>query len=31
VFRDGVASQLATVTGNVTDGDVAALDVGINV
>ena len=31
VFRDGVASELATVTGNAADGYTAVLPVGINV
>ena len=31
VFRDGVATQLAAVSGNVTDGYTAVLPIGINV
>ncbi|MED5621944.1 hypothetical protein VPH43_21860 [Ideonella sp. BN130291] len=31
VFSDGVTTELATVTGNVTDGYTAALTVGISV
>lgn len=31
VFSDGVTTQLSTVTGNVTDGYVATLDVGVSV
>ena len=31
VFSDGVSTQLATVTGNVTDGYVATLDVAVPV
>lgn len=31
IFRDGVNDQMATVTGNVTDGYVAVLNVGVSV